>query len=250
MSYLKFAYYYDKFVYDIDYKKWVDYLEKIFEINSIKPKTILDLGCGTGNILINLIDRGYLLTGIDLSEDMLAVTKDKLIINKKNAMLINQDMCEFNIDIKVDAIICMLDSINYVTDDKKLKRLFRSVHKHLSDDGIFVFDINTMYKFNNIFSDNTFYDISDDYSYIWQSEYDKGSNLCRFDLTFFVRNGVNYERIDELHYERGYKVTELKKYLANAGLKICNIYHELSFDKTKSKSERIFFVVMKNNKKI
>lgn len=247
--YIDFAYIYDVLINDdINYSKWADYIEKIFNVNNIKPKTVLDLGCGTGSFCIEMCNRGYDMIGIDLSEDMLscALTKAKnLKISDEQLLLLNQDMTEFELYGTVDAIVSLVDSINYITSKKSLKRTFKLVYNYLNQGGLFVFDINTVYKFENILDNNTFHYINDDITYIWENNYKKNNKICQFDITFFVKEGELYRRFDEVHYERAYSIEELTNLASECGLEVLDIYDSLTFNKPNDESQRIFFVLKK-----
>ncbi len=246
--YADFAYVYDKLMYDINYRQWADYIEKIFEKNNIKPKILVDLGCGTGSFCIEMCLRGYDMIGIDISEDMLscALTKAKKAnIPDEKLLLLNQDMTEFELYGSADAIVSLMDSINYIISIKKLKRLFKLVMNYLNDGGLFIFDINTIYKFENILNNNTFHYIDDDIAYIWENNYKKKNKICQFDITFFVKEGELFRRFDEIHYERAYSIEELTSIALESGLKVEGIYDSLSFNEPNDKSERIFFVLKK-----
>jgi len=246
--YVDFAYIYDTLMSDINYSAWADYIEKIFKENNIKPKMLADLGCGTGSFCIEMCSRGYDMIGVDLSEDMLscALTKArKAGLPDEQLLLLNQDMAEFELYGTVDAIVSLMDSINYVTNIKKLKRMFKLVWNYLNDGGLFIFDINSIYKFENILSNNTFHYIDDDIAYIWENNYKELNKICQFDITFFVREGELFRRFDEIHYERVYSIEELKSLASECGMEVISIYDSLTFNKPNEQSERIFFVLRK-----
>jgi len=227
-------------MYDVNYKKWADYIEEIFKINGVKPSLIADLGCGTGSFCIEMDKRGYDMIGIDLSPDMLDCAKKKS--EGRDILYLNQDMSNFELYGTVDAIVCLMDSINYLLYVKDVKRLVKLVKNYLNPGGLFIFDINTPYKFRNILKDNVFYDISDEITYVWQNRFDSKKKICEFDITFFIKEGKYYKKYDEVHYERCYEIDELKKIIAWSGLTLVNLYHDMTFNKPFGKSERIFFV--------
>jgi len=246
--YVDFAYIYDKLMYDINYSLWADYIEKIFDKNNIKPKIVADLGCGTGSFCIEMCRRGYDMIGIDMSEDMLSCALIKAMeanLPDEKLLLLNQDMTEFELYGTVDVIVSLMDSINYVVNIRKLKKMFKLVWNYLNNDGLFIFDINSIYKFENILNNNTFHYIDDDIAYIWENDYNKKSKICQFDITFFVRDGELFRRFDEIHYERAYSIEELTSIATECGLKVENVYDSLTFNKPNDQSERIFFVLKK-----
>lgn len=243
--YNDFAFIYDRFMRDVNYKEWADYIEKIFEAQNIKPSLILDLGCGTGSFCIEMAKRGYEMIGCDISVDMLSIARSKSDDEGLEILFINQDMADFELYGTVDVIVCLLDSINYLTDKRDLTRMLKLVENYLNPQGLFIFDINTQYKFKEILSDNVYYSVEEDAAYIWQNSYDRETKICEFDLTFFIKSGMLYERYDEIHLERAYSVEELEEYVCNGGMKVIGIYDDLSFSPPGGKSERIFFVSRK-----
>lgn len=229
-------------MYDIDYSKWADYIEEIFNANVLKPKLILDLGCGTGEFSIEMARRGYDVIGLDVSSDMLSCARDKAESAGVDILFLNQDMTNFELYGTVDAVVCLMDSMNYITDKRDIKRLFKLVKNYLNPNGLFIFDINSCYKLKKVLGNNVFYEVNDDVSYIWQNSYDAGSGICEFELTFFVKHGDTYRKYDEVHRERAYGALELKEMACSFGIEVLGIYDELSFSKYTEKSTRIFFV--------
>lgn len=141
MVFGEYAQFYDIFYRQKDYKKEVLFLESIFNRYSARPiQDILDLGCGTGNHLLPLVQRGYILTGLDGSRSMLTVAQAKLKEAKLNATLLQSRLEQFNLRHEFDAIICMFSVVDYLTRLKDLQSFFQSVHHHLSFRGVFVFD--------------------------------------------------------------------------------------------------------------
>jgi len=230
---------------DVDYKKWADYIEEIFKNNSLKPELVLDLGCGTGSFTIEMARRGYNMIGLDISTDMLSCASEKARNEGLEILFLNQDMSCFELYGTVDTIVSLMDSINYITDKRDLRRLFKLVVNYLNPGGLFIFDINSRYKFERILDNNVFYSVDDEVTYIWQNKYNRKNKICEFDLTFFIKNGKAYQRYDELHYERSYSIDELKEIISASGLKLKGIYNCLTFRPPSEKSERIFFVCRK-----
>ncbi len=243
--YRDFAYLYDKLMWDVDYIKWADYIEGFFRRNETKPKLVADLGCGTGSFCLEMAKRGYEMIGIDQSVEMLNCAKQKALDAGVDILYLNQDMTSFELYGTVDTITCLIDSVNYVTYKKDLKRLFKLVNNYLNPGGLFLFDINSPYKFENILSTNVFCETDMEVSYIWQNSYDKSKKICRFDLSFFVLEGELYRRFDEIHYERCYEIGEILDMLAYAGLDDYAVYTALKYSKPSKRSDRLFFACKK-----
>lgn len=244
IPYSDFAYVYDKLMYDVDYKKWADFIESIFKRYKQNPSLILDLACGTGSFTIEMAKRGYDMIGIDISIDMLNCAKEKSA-GLENILYLNQDMINFELYGTVDAIVLLMDSLNYILYKKDIKKLLKNVHNYLNPGGLFIFDINTPFKFKNILKNNVFYDVSDEIAYIWQNFFDSKTNICEFDLTIFTKENGMYKRVDEVHLERCYEINDLKNMVNERGLKLLNIYDELKLSKASSIAQRVFFVCKK-----
>lgn len=244
--YSDFAYIYDKLMYDIDYKKWADYIEDIFRKNNVKPSLVLDLGCGTGNMCIEMAARGYDMIGADISVDMLSCARKKSLDAGHDILYLNQDITDFELYGTVDAIVCLMDTVNYITGKKDLRKMFKLVNNYLNPGGLFIFDINSEYKLKELLGNNVFYEIDDDITYIWENKFDKAKKICRFDLTFFIKNSEgSFERHDEVHYERAYNVNELKELIADSKMDLVGTYNNLTLMKPTKKSNKIFFVCKK-----
>ena len=239
-SYTDFAYIYDKLI-DQDYEKWADYIEEIFKKHNVNPKLVLDLGCGTGSITNILAKRGYDMIGVDLSPDMLNVARDKAMKEGLDVLYLCQDIREFELYGTVDAIICTLDVLNYITEPKDLQQVFALVKNYLNPDGIFVFDINTEHKLKNVLGNNTFINDENGIFYTWENEYN--NNISNQFLTFFAEteDGL-YERFDEQHIQRAYTIDEIKEKLAVNKLSFEEEYKLFSFDTPSSDCEKSVIV--------
>lgn len=243
--YSNFAFYYDRLMKEVDYGKWADYIEELFKRNNLEPSMILDLGCGTGSFCTVMAERGYDMIGIDLSPEMLSCAKTKALEKKLDILYLNQDIAFFELYGTVDAIVCLMDSLNYITYKNDIKRVFNLVNNYLNPGGLFIFDLNSRYKLERILGDNVFYSNDNDVAYIWQNSFDKTKSISRFDLTFFVENGHVYKRFDEEHYERAYDEEEMRKMVRTSGLELCSVYHEFDFKAPLKSAERIFFICKK-----
>ncbi len=204
-SYTVLARVYDKLNGQIDYPAWADFIEKIFEKHKKSPVSlVLDLACGTGSMTLELARRGYDMTAVDLSPDMLSVASERAIENQLDGILfLCQNMRKFELYGTVDAVVCCLDSVNYLRKKAYMEECFACVHNYLNPDGIFIFDVNTPYKFENVYGNND-YIIEEDGVYCgWQNYYDMKTHLCDFRLDIFFKeeNGL-YSRAFEEQTER------------------------------------------------
>lgn len=245
-GYLAIARVYDKLNKEIDYSKWADFLEKCFEkYGNGKPEIVLDLACGTGRMTCEMARRGYDMIGVDGSVDMLSEAYSK---NTEGILYLCQDMRELELYGTVGATLCCLDSLNYLTDDGDLERVLALVHNYSDPNALFLFDVNSEYKFENVYADNSYIleDEDDDGNAIfcgWQNSYDKESRICSFYLSVF-EEGENgeYYRADEEQRERCYSVQEMRIALEKNGFELVDIFADTSFSAPTEQSERLYFV--------
>ena len=249
-SYDAIASVYDSINADIDYSSWADFIEECFKrYMSEKPSLVLDLACGTGRMTFELHKRGYDMIGADASESMLNEAYDRAYDNEiSDILFIKQDMRDFELYGTVGAICSCLDSINYLTDDGDLEKCFASVHNYLDPDGLFIFDVNTPYKFENVYGNNHY--IFEDIDSIgtptycgWQNEYDRESGLCSFYLSVFSKNEDGlYERNDEEQLERCYTKEQLSSSLEKCGFEVIGFYSDFNFSDPEDRCERWYIV--------
>lgn len=241
-QYTTLAYLYDHLMNHIDYKNITEYIIKIFKKNNISPETILDLACGTGTITTELYRRGYKMIGTDISCDMLEVASSK---SNNQILYLCQDMRDLELNSKVDSVICMFDSLNYITSYRDLKKIFKKVYTYLDDKGLFIFDMNTEYKLSEILGKNTYTYSEDNITYIWENEFNRKSRVCDFYLSFFVREHDLYRKYEEQHSEKGYSIEEIEYALNNAGFRLKRKYKDYTFTKGTESCSRITYIAAK-----
>lgn len=241
-SYTNFAYIYDKLMRsDVDYEKWADYIENLFDRYGVNPSLVCDLACGTGNITVPLARRGYDMTGVDISEDMLNAAREKSA--GLDILFLNQSIARLDLYGTMDAFLCMIDGINYIIAPKLLEQAFSRMKKCFMNPGaVFIFDISTKHKLKNIIGSETFIHSDRDIFYSWQNRYIEQRNISDMLLTFFVKTGKNYRRFEERHIQRAYSENELRYLLKKAGFTQVDTYDELTFEPPRKDSGRIVFV--------
>ncbi len=233
---------YDKLNADIDYEAWADFVEENFDrYLTARPELVLDLACGTGSMTLALAKRGYDMIGVDGSEEMLGVAFERAM--GAGCLFLLQDMRAFELYGTVGAVTCCLDSVNYLTGEGDLDRCFATVHNYLDPNGLFLFDVNTPYKFEYVYADNA-YILEDEESgsYCgWQNAYDRETHLCDFYLSVFRRDGEHYLRADEEQRERCYSMDEIRQSLEKNGFELLSVSEDFSFGTPKETSERWYF---------
>lgn len=235
---------YDELSENVDYDVRSDYISDIFCDNSICSGTVLDLACGTASMSARLMKKGYNIIGIDLSEQMLEIASQRLSQIGENFALLKADMQDFSLNTSADACICCLDSINHLNTLKAVESSFNCVYKSLKQDGLFVFDVNTVYKHQCILSGNTFVFDEENYFLVWDNE-QVDEKTVRILIDLFRFNGQSYDRFSEEFCETAYSVDELKDALKNAGFVDIKVYDELTYNNPEETSERLFFVCKK-----
>lgn len=241
---------YDNINSEIDYHAWADFIEECFKkYLKEKPELVLDLACGTGSMTLELANRGYDMIGADLSEDMLTEAMDKAYDKGiEGVLFLKQDMRCFELYGTVGAIVCCLDSINYLTEDGDIEKCFKCAHNYLDPDGLFIFDANTPYKFENIYGDNH-YIFEDKNSFGenaycgWQNDYDRETRLCNFYLSVFTEeDDGRFSRADEVQTEKCYFKEEIIENLEKCGFEILGFFEDYDFSTPKSDCERWYIV--------
>jgi len=183
-AYTGFAQVYDRFMSDIPYKKWLAFIKKTWAENGQKPRLVLDLACGTGTFTKLLEDEGFDVIGLDASPDMLAAARQKL----PGALLTCQDIRRFELYGTVDAAVCLCDSVNYLRSAADLRAMLACVSNYLNPGGLFVFDIKTIYEYENMFGAKTFAEEVSDAAYIWSNKYDPARRINTYKLDFWQTN--------------------------------------------------------------
>ena len=248
MAYEYLAGCYDRFTADVNYRRWADYLEKHFARSRLPIHTVLDLACGTGSLTLELANRGYEMIGVDLSEEMLAQAAEKCREAQGiPPIFLHQAMEGLDLYGTIDACVCCLDSVNYVTRPRALARAFQRVHTFLMPGGLFLFDINTPDKLQGL-DGQIFLDEDEEAYCVWRAEYSPRRRICTygFDLFCLEEDGL-WRREEEIHEEYAYQPQELEDMLRQAGFRHIRQYGELKMRSPKPEEGRIFFVARKES---
>lgn len=233
---------YDLLMEDAPYGKWVEFTKKM--VHRFKPdaQSMLDVGCGTGEITHRLQQEGFQMTGIDLSSDMLTVAQQK--DPRSNIKWMHQDMTALEGLKGYDCVVSYCDVFNYLTEDYQVQRAFDSIYYSLDAGGLFMFDVHSLDHIQEDLSGATFAEVRDDLSYIWFCDPGEKLNSVVHDLTFFVQNGKNFQRFDEVHEQRGYERKVLECWLNQTGFELLGLYSDFS-EKPSSDGERWLFICRK-----
>ncbi|MED3549055.1 class I SAM-dependent methyltransferase [Cytobacillus praedii] len=247
MTYGKFAYLYDELMKDVPYDKWVEIVKNYVSKFHVNGKKILDLACGTGELSIKFAEEGFEVTGVDLSEDMLMVAQGKAADREMNVQFYQQNMAELEGLGRFDVIGIFCDSLNYLQSEQEVLDTFSRVHEHLDDNGLFIFDVHSIHKIMQIFMNQTFALNDEEISYIWHSYQGEHPNSVEHDLSFFVldQQTGQYERYDELHFQRTFPIEVYGNWLKEAGFEVLEVIADFEAVSPQTQSERIFFISRK-----
>ncbi len=334
-AYTGFSQVYDIFMDNVPYDRWTDYLTGLLKEYGVKEGLLLELGCGTGNITRRLAAKGYDMIGIDNSEEMLEIARDREYdeyeeyeehsfeseytseindneeepefadeginefevedINEfendeenefdyesendedyqenNKILYLQQDMRSFELYGTVAAVVSICDSMNYITSEQDLLDVFKLVNNYLDANGIFIFDMNTEYKFKHILADNTIAENREDCSFIWDNFYDEDKMINEYDVTIFVKledenqedenheddlqdndelkvskdpdqdQSIQlFERFQETHYQKAYSLETVKSLLDQAGMEFISVYDAFTNNPPTDNSERVYFI--------
>ncbi len=273
-AYTDFAQVYDEFMDETPYEEWCAFLvgmlgryglkevadedSRLFDDTYVisdgpneqhlrqERNTILDLGCGTGTLTQLLARKGYDMIGVDNAQEMLQIAMEKRDESGLDILYLLQDMREFELYGTVGAVVSVCDSINYLLEEEEVLRTFKLVHTYLYPGGVFIFDFNTVYKYSQIIGDATIAENREDCSFIWENYYHEAEEINEYDLTIFVRSKeALFQRFQETHYQRGYRLEQMCRLVEQAGLKILETLDADTREAAGQESERVYIVAKK-----
>ncbi len=240
--------YYDIYMEEVPYEKWLENIEYFLNKYNKRGKTLLDLGCGTGTMSVLFSKAGFKVTGIDLSEDMLSEAAQKAEEEGERIFFSCQDMREFEVLGGFDVIVSLCDCMNYITEAENLKEVFKNCRKALKDGGIFIFDINTVYKLKEVLGCGSFCETEEDSAFTCENYFDDETNINEYYVNIFAKaEDGRYERFEELHCERAYTVGEIEGLLKEVGLRLYETADAETLGEPFETSERIYFIAGKED---
>lgn len=248
-AYGEFAQVYDLFMSDVDYDAWSEYIVSLLRKNGIPDGLVLELGCGTGSLTARLAKAGYDMIGVDNSPAMLQEAMEKKEAEKLDILYLMQDMRAFELYGTVRAVVSICDSMNYITEEEDLLQVFRLVNNYLDPGGLFLFDLNTEYKYEKILGDQTIAENRREGSFIWENEYIPDEKINVYNLTLFIpRKDGFYEKYEEEHYQRAYSLEQVKELLGQAGMEYVTAYDAFTEEPPEPRSERIYILAREKGK--
>ena len=235
---------YDRLTNDVDYAATVDFYEQILAREGLHPRTCVDLACGTGSVTEILARKGYEVTGVDMSEEMLTVAASKVMDLERLPMFSCQRLEQLRLPRAVDMAVCALDSLDYILDPADCAEAIRRAYKVLNPGGIFIFDVNTPEKLRAM-DGQVFLDEDDDVYCVWRGEFDEETNICSYGMDLFQRQGAVWYRSFEEHQEYAYSQAQLTGFLKAAGFTHIEVYADRLFEAPRAGEQRIYFKARK-----
>lgn len=243
--YETFASVYDAIMDDTLYDKWTDFSLRHLPKTKNK-KQLLELACGTGIQSVRFAQAGFNVTGLDLSQDMLNVAEKRAKSAKKQISFIQGNMLDLSQVGKYDFVTCYSDSICYMQDEVEVGDVFKEVYNALNEDGIFIFDVHSIYQTDEVFPGFSYHENADDFAMVWDTFEDEAPHSVVHELTFFIQEeDGRFTRHDEIHEERTYEILTYDVLLEQAGFKSFKLYADFEDVEPTEKSTRWFFVAQK-----
>ena len=239
---------YDSLTLDVDYDRIVRFYEQILERELLKPRTAVDLACGTGSVAIRLAKLGLQVTGVDLSEDMLCVAAQKAQELENRPYFVCQKLQQLYLPRAVDLAVCALDSMDYILDPEDCQKAIVRIYKTLNPGGCFIFDVNTPKKLRAM-DGQVFLDENEDTYCVWRGEFDEKTNICSYGMDLFKRRGDVWERSFEEHQEYAYSAQQLVGYLKQAGFTYIEVFADGRFEAPGPGEQRIYLKARKGTVK-
>ena len=239
---------YDRLTNDVDYAATVDFYCEILRREGLKPKTAVDLACGTGSVAILLAKMGLCVTAVDMSAEMLAEAAQKAAELENPPFFVNQRLERLRLPRGVDLAVCALDSLDYITDPVDCAEAIRRVYRVLNPGGIFIFDVNTPEKLRAM-DGQVFLDEDDDVFCVWRGEFDEETNICSYGMDLFQRSSGVWHRYFEEHREYAYSQEQLTGFLREAGFTHIEVYADRKLKSPAPGEQRIYFKARKGKLK-
>ena len=245
MPYNEFAYYYDEFNGAADYDALFTYLQKELNDHGAKDGILVDLGCGTGDLTLMLAQAGYDVIGVDRSEEMLAVLRDKAdeLALTDRLLLLQQDILSLDLYGTIRAAISTFDTFNHIGPAENFERAIAKAAFFMEKDGVFVFDLNTPYKHKTILSDHAFDFDAPDAACHWKNKYDP--TLQKVDIHIDIAYKDTGETFREDFPEYSYELPYVKAVLTAHGFYTVRVADGEDFGSVRPDSQRWIITAVK-----
>ncbi len=240
---------YDQLMHDVPYTAWIAYLHELLADRNAKPRRVLDLACGTGNVTTLLAMEGFSVVGVDVAAAMVAEAERKAREQHLAIPYFVQDAAELDLPgHRFDLCVSMFDSLNYVTVPERLGLAIDRVAAHLTRNGLLLFDMNSEYALKNRFFDQSNRATDARLRYEWLSEYFPDTRLCRVKMDFWYQEDDETElKFTEEHWQFAYREDEVVEMLSNRGFTNIATYQAYTRKPTTRTTDRIFYAARKGS---
>jgi SAM-dependent methyltransferase len=246
-QFARIAPHYDALMANVPYRLWAEYVRNLAALSGrpiVPGCRLLDLATGTGSVALEFARAGCAVTGIDLSAPMIAQARHKAHKQGLDVRFLCRDVADFGHPPDFDHAVCLYDSLNYILNSGHLKRAFANTRRALMDNGLFIFDVNTVRALEaELFTQQSPPDA--DVAYRWKSRYDPETRISAIRMSFTV--SATGERIQVVHRQRGYSDGELRSFLLDAGFGEVNAYDGYRLAPPDAESDRVFYVARPTN---
>jgi SAM-dependent methyltransferase len=231
---------YDSLMSVVPYRWWVEYVRRLWRQFDVEPRRVLDLACGTGNVLLELLSRGYEGEGVDNSAAMLRIAERKL---GGRARLWCQDARKMVLpSAPFDGCVCLFDSLNYLLKPEELGQAFRAIHRHLVPGGSLVFDMNAIHALEAGMFDQRGTGEDSSLEYEWHSAWEPRERLCTIQMEFRVSDELGVRVFQETHTQRGYEIDEVRRALAESGFEVLAVFSAFTMHSPTARTDRLYYV--------
>ena len=235
---------YDRLTNDVDYEAIAAFYRTLLGREGVRPRTAVDLACGTGSVTAILAREGLRVIGVDMSEEMLTQAAAKTAGLDPAPIFVRQKLQNLTLPRGVDLAVCALDSLDYITEPKECARAIRRVYRALNPGGMFIFDVNTPEKLRAM-DGQVFLDEDQDVYCVWRGEFDDSTNICSYGMDLFIREGKHWLRSFEEHREYAYSREQLTVFLKDAGFTRIRVYGDRTLEQPGAGEQRMYFSARK-----
>jgi ubiquinone/menaquinone biosynthesis C-methylase UbiE len=243
-----FAYFYAKGPYLGYSERMAELLPAVLERFDAKPQAVLDIACGEGTFAVAIAKKGFRMTGVDQSSQMLQFARERAERENVDVEFLLQDMRSLSFEKRFDLVTCWFDSMNYLLELEDLTKTFAGVYRALREAGLFIFDMNTIYGLAVDWQRYHCY-VQQDTPELFEihfPSYDLEKNIAIMRITGFVKEGDGWTRMDEVHKERGYTLEDIRQCLKEVGFQELACWGNLQeMSEPKPDSGRVWLVMQK-----
>ncbi len=238
--YTAFATVYDKLMGTVDYDAWAAHYRALTGLPA--GSRCVECACGTGGLTLPLQRGGLKMTGVDLSEEMLAIAMQKAREAGLLIPFVHMDMCKLQVGKRVDGVLCTCDGINYLKTPQQVQAFLAAARQALRPGGVLAFDVSTPHKLKNVLGNNTLTHVDEGSAYIWQNAWSEKQSTVSMQLTIFVEEAGGYQRVEECQKQRAYHRDELKEWLTQAGFESIRCFGDQRTSPARETDARWHFV--------